>query len=144
MSIGRCDYDSMRSLLDRLLRAMGGSMNLAGPTAPGVWSPPTDVFETASGVVVKMEVPGVRAADLSIVLVDDRLWVRGVRADPDEGKLRYQQMEIAYGPFMKVVQLGRGFDQDGIEATLKDGYLKLTIPRSSAPPPEKIAVEIRL
>ena len=145
MGTGRCDYDSWRRRVDKLVRRMGGcggDSSFAGGTC---WSPPTDVFETADGVVVKMELPGVRPSDLSIVLVDDRLVVKGSRVDPDAGrKIHYHQMEIGYGSFAKVVFLRMPYDGEGITARLADGYLSLTIPRAPAPTAKKIAVEIRL
>ena len=61
------------------------------------------------------EKSGVGPEDLSIVLVDDRLVVKGRRGDPDAGrKIQYHQMEIAYGPFAKIVHLRMPYDRDGI------------------------------
>jgi HSP20 family molecular chaperone IbpA len=53
-------------------------------------------------------------------------------------------MEIHYGTFTKIVFLRLNYDREGISATLRDGYLSLTIPRSPEPRRERIAVEIRL
>lgn len=142
MSIGRCDYDAWSRHVERLMKNLGGPPGLE---PGGVWSPPTDVFETEAGVVVKMELPGVEPEDVSIVLVDDRLVVKGKRRDPDAGrKTHYHQMEIAYGPFVKVVFLSVGCDHDRIRATMRDGYLNLLIPRAARPENRKIAVEIKL
>jgi HSP20 family molecular chaperone IbpA len=142
MPTGRCDYESWRRRADQLARKMGGDSGFGGG---GLWSPPTDVFETAEGVVVMMELPGVRPGDLSIVLVDDRLVVKGCRTDPDAGrKIQYHQMEIAYGAFAKVVLLRLHYSGDEIQARMNDGYLSLTIPRAKTPSATKIAVEVRL
>lgn len=142
MTEGCGSYEQWRRQAEALLRRMAG---VGGFDAASIWSPPTDVFETEEGVVVKMELPGVRPEDVSIVLLDDRLIVKGRRDDPDAGrKIHYQQMEIAYGPFAKVVLLRMHFDRDGVRARLKDGYLDLTIPRASEPIGEKIVVEIKL
>jgi len=144
MPIGRCDYDKWSRRIDQIVRRTGGGSGSPFEAGAG-WNPPTDVFETADGIVVKMEVPGVRREDLSIVLVDDRLVVKGRRVDPDAGrKIHYHQMEIAFGTFAKVVFLRMNYDGEGIRAALADGYLNLTIPRASEPADEKIAVEIRL
>lgn len=142
MSIGRCDYDAWSRHVERLMKNLGGPPGLE---SGGVWSPPTDVFETEEGVVVKMELPGVEPEDVNIVLVDDRLVVKGKRRDPDAGrKTHYHQMEIAYGPFVKVVFLSVGCDHDRIRATISDGYLNLLIPRATRQESRKIAVEIKL
>jgi HSP20 family protein len=143
--MGTCwgDYEVWSRRVESLLKRLGRSATESGFEGGTLWSPPTDVFETEDGVVVKMELPGVAAEDLSIVLVDDRLVVRGERRDPDAGRrTRYHQMEIAYGRFAKIVFLRIHHDREGIRAALGDGYLNLTIPRASEPAPEKVAVEI--
>ena len=77
--------------------------------------------------------------------LDDRLVVRGSRRDPDRGRqIAYQQMEIAYGPFVKVVHLDVPYEGDEIQATLSDGYLTIRIPKTTKPAAEKSVVEIRL
>ena len=145
MPTGRADYERWSRSVDQLVRRMGGCSGETGFAGGTCWSPPTDVFETSKGVVVKMELPGVARSDLSIVLVGDRLVVKGGRSDPDAGrKIQYHQMEIAYGLFAKVVYLRMPYDGDGIAASLSDGYLSITIPRSPTPSEVKIAVEIRL
>ena len=145
MPIGRGDYDNWSRRVDQLVRRMGGCGGEPGFAGGTSWSPPTDVFETSKGVVVKMELAGIVRSDLSIVLVGDRLVVTGRRTDPDAGrKISYHQMEISYGSFAKVVSLRMPYDGDGITANLSDGYLSITIPRAPAPSEVKIAVEIRL
>ena len=145
MRIGPCDYEGWRRRVARLLRESGGSPVEAGFAGGAVWSPPTDVFETEDAVVVKMELPGVRREEVSIVLIDDRLVVRGRREERETTrKIRYQQMEIAYGPFVKVLLLDTGYDRNRIEVTMSDGYLSMRIPRAPRKANEKIALEIRL
>jgi HSP20 family protein len=141
MGSGCGDYENLARLAERMAGPFGG----AGFVSSGAWSPPTDVFETEAGVIVKMELPGVRSEDLSILLIDDRLLVKGCRADPDAGcKVRYHQMEIAYGGFAKVVTIRMRYDRDGIRATLTDGFLSILIPRAERPAVGRVAVEIRL
>ena len=144
MGSGHGDYEFWSRRVDSLIRRLG-DCDRSGFEAGGGWSPPTDVFEAAQGVVVKMELPGVRPEDLSIVLVGDRLVVRGRRTDPDAGrKIQYHQMEIGYGSFAKVVYIRMPCNREGIKACLSDGYLNLTIPRAREAVIQKIAVEIRL
>ena len=139
------DYEDWNRRVDKLVRRMGGCSGESGFAGGTCWSPPTDVFETADGVVVKMELSGVVRSELSIVLVGDRLVVKGSRSDPDAGrKIQYHQMEISYGSFAKVVFLRVPYDGDGITARLDDGYLSVTIPRAAAHTEKRIAVEIRL
>jgi HSP20 family protein len=144
MSHRHGDYEFWSRKVDSLIRRLG-QCDRSGFESGGGWSPPTDVFETADGVVVKMELPGVKPGDLNIVLVGDRLFVRGRRSDPDSGrKIQYHQMEISYGSFAKVVFIRMAYDKGGVAAHLADGYLTLTIPRAKEPEIQRIAVEIEL
>ena len=80
-----------------------------------------------------------------VTIEDDILTVSGYRDENcPHHKCTFYQMEISYGTFAKVVFLRMDYDRDGISASLRDGYLNLTIPRASEPRSERIAVEIRL
>ena len=94
-----------------------------------VWRPPTDVYETDSHVVVRVEVAGLREEDFRISVADRRLVIGGLRRDPSE-KLAYQQMEINYGEFQTEVYLPSwAVDQDNIEAVYEEGFLSVRLPK---------------
>jgi HSP20 family protein len=67
--------------------------------------------------------------DFAISLDGKRLIVSGVRHDP-AAKLGYQQMEILYGAFETDVYLTRAIDEDRIEATYKNGFLSVVLPKA--------------
>lgn len=94
-----------------------------------LWRPPTDVYETDSHVVVKIEVAGMREDDFKISLVNRRLVVSGRRRDP-VGKLIYHNMEIRYGEFLSEVWIGWALDQSAIEASYEDGFLFIKLPKA--------------
>jgi HSP20 family protein len=96
-----------------------------------VWRPPTDVFETDANIVVKVEVAGMAEDDFTITFADHNLVVAGVRRDPS-AKLGYHQMEIPYGEFRTEVYVSEAIDVDGIEASYRDGFLLVTLPRARA------------
>jgi HSP20 family protein len=94
-----------------------------------IWRPPTDVYETDDYVVVKVEIAGMQEGDFSISLDSRRLTITGVRHDP-AAKLGYQQMEILYGHFETDVYLPRAIDEDQIEATYRNGFLSVILPKA--------------
>jgi HSP20 family protein len=96
-----------------------------------VWRPPTDVYETDTCIVVKVEIAGMQYDDFCISLEPGRLIISGVRHDP-AAKLGYQQMEIPYGQFQTEVRLPRAIDEEGIEATYQDGFLNVVLPKAKA------------
>ncbi|HDN81094.1 MAG: Hsp20/alpha crystallin family protein [Chloroflexi bacterium] len=94
-----------------------------------VWKPPTDVYETDSHIVVKVEIAGMREEDFEISLSNRTLTIAGIRRDPAE-KLTYQQMEILYGRFETQVYLPGPVEEDQIEAIYEDGFLKVMLPKA--------------
>jgi HSP20 family protein len=97
-------------------------------TATGVWRPPTDVFETADHVVVKMEVAGVRKEDLDVTFEEHCLRIRGRRDERFTGKkVAVSQMEVEYGVFERNISIPHPVDADRIEATYADGFLLIRI-----------------
>jgi HSP20 family protein len=93
------------------------------------WQPAVDIFETASAVVVRVELSGVRGDDLRVNVDGDLLRITGVRRVPgDAGVRRLHQMEIAFGPFERVIRLGDSFDREGVTAHLEEGFLEVTLP----------------
>ena len=93
-----------------------------------VWRPPTDVYETAASVVVKVDVAGIRDEDLEVVVQDNLLLVSGVRSDSSERRA-YHQMEIPFGKFSVSITLPEDVQTEGAVAEYKDGFLTINIPR---------------
>ena len=103
------------------------------------WRPPTDVYEVDSATVVKVEIAGVDAAQVSVSLANSVLTVSGIRRDPAQ-KLTYQQMEIKYGEFRTDIFLPRPVMKDDIEANYDDGFLVIVLPKAR----EKHSVPIKV
>ena len=94
------------------------------------WQPPTDVFLRHGGTRIVMELPGVVRDAISVTVEGNLLCVRGSRPKsiPDD-TLSVHQMEIAYGPFERIVELPPGSEAGSIEAKHDAGYLTIDIPR---------------
>lgn len=103
------------------------------------WRPAVDVFETEKTVVVRVELAGVRVSDLDVTVDGDVLRIAGVRRMPvADGVQRLHQMEIACGPFERLLRFEMPFDRDGVSAHLEEGFLTVTLPRRQ---PRRLAVD---
>lgn len=93
------------------------------------WCPATDVYRGRQGWIVKMELAGVRPEDLEVTVLGRRLTVRGVRRDwtAPEG-CRYYQMEIAYSPFERSIELPCDLERADVTSEYRDGMLLVRIP----------------
>ena len=95
------------------------------------WRPPTDVFETESALIVRVEIAGMRTEDFHLQLDGQTLIVRGTRHDPDLGSA-YHRLEIPFGQFQVVVLLPTAVDEQHVEAEYRDGFLRITLPKRGA------------
>ncbi len=106
-----------------------------------VFRPRVDIYETGSGLVLTADLPGVSPDGLDIRLEKRVLTIHArVEADTLESYTPvYREYEV--GDFERSFTLSGDFDDDNIEADLKDGVLRLSIPR--APEPEARRIEVR-
>ncbi len=97
----------------------------------GLWSPPTDVYETESHYVVRVELAGIRETDLEITFENGILVITGVRSDVPERRA-YHQMEIHFGKFSTAIGVPGPIDLDKSVAEYTDGFLMVRMPKIKA------------
>jgi len=91
--------------------------------------PNTDVYETENGLVVKVELAGMRSDHLEIIVEGNRLRITGDRPDGCRApKCRFLVMEINYGPFESVLELPSGYDLTQAKAAYLNGFLRIDVP----------------
>jgi HSP20 family protein len=95
----------------------------------GLWSPPTDVYETDTHYVVRVEVAGIRETDLEVSYENGILVISGVRPDLPERRA-YHQMEIHFGKFSTAIGVPGPVDLDNSTAEYKDGFLSVRMPKA--------------
>jgi HSP20 family protein len=93
------------------------------------WVPNTDVYSTDNGLVVKVELAGMRSDNLEITVEGHRLRISGNRPDGCRApKCSFLVMEINYGPFESVLELPPGFDLSQAKAAYLNGFLRIDVP----------------
>ncbi len=103
------------------------------------WWPPMDVSEEEDRLVLSAELPGVRREDLDISVQENVLTLTGAKTDEREEKTEnYYYAERRYGTFRRSIQLPCAIDAGKVEADLKDGVLRVILPRT----PEAKALHI--
>jgi HSP20 family molecular chaperone IbpA len=100
-------------------------------------SPPVDIYETEKTYVLLADMPGVAPGGLEVVAERDELIVRG-RVDRPATAPDYQEFELA--DYYRAFTLTEDLDTDGISATLRDGVLRVEIPKALGVQPKKIPV----
>jgi HSP20 family protein len=123
------DQDSMDDFERQMDRMIHAYFPHEHRTRPRLWRPPTDVYETEDGTVVKIEVAGMNPDDFTISFINRTLIIRGVRQDVEE-KQSFHRLEIPYGEFQIEVLLADRYDSNKIQARYDRGFLYVTLPKS--------------
>ena len=97
------------------------------------WVPNTDVYSTDNGLVIKVELAGMRNDNLEIIVEGNRLRISGNRPDGCRApKCSFLVMEINYGPFESVLELPPGYDLSQAKAAYLNGFLRIDVPLAHA------------
>ena len=103
-------------------------VEMTGAAQPRVaWIPRADLFAAPDGVLVRMEIPGVRREDLEVFTVGNELVVRGERRPPVDDRHRPLAVELPWGHFERRVLLPESSRGDAIDARCHDGILEIRI-----------------
>jgi HSP20 family protein len=98
-------------------------------SAKAHWVPNTDVYATDNGLVIKVELAGMRSDNLEITVDRNRLRISGTRPDGCRApKCSFLVMEINYGPFESVLELPPGYDLSQAKAAYLNGFLRIDVP----------------
>ena len=108
-----------------------------------VWRPPTDVYENDAAFIVKVELSGMRDAQVEITLDDRSLRITGTRPEVRDERLAcYHQTGVNYGPFEVEVFLARLIDHERVSAHYDDGFLFVELPKVTSSPGNRVHVQI--
>jgi HSP20 family protein len=104
--------------------------------------PPVDVFENESGITLLADLPGVSRDRLGVRVDGDSLLIEATAdaAGPEHMELVYG--EAQFPSYRRQFTLSRELDASRIEAALKDGVLRLTIPKLEEAKPRRIEVRV--
>ena len=114
----------------------------AEQTIPGlVFTPAVDIFETEKEITLLADMPGVKADDLTIDLRDNTLTLTGDVASAQGAGEEAILTEYDFGRYYRQFTIGELVNQEKIDAQLKEGVLRLSLPKVEKATPKKIAVK---
>ncbi|NLE43668.1 MAG: Hsp20/alpha crystallin family protein [Chloroflexi bacterium] len=102
--------------------------------------PRTDIYETDESITLVADMPGVSADTVDVSLENDVLRINGlVEPQPPEGyHLAYAEYRV--GDFQRSFSVSDKVDLDNVEATVKDGVLRLVMPKTQ---PRSLKVSVK-
>src|SRR5258706_2550451 len=108
-------------------------------------APPLDIVETDDRVELVMDIPGVPAASVEIVLSGNVLLIAGQKLPPfcEHGDAAFHIAERSFGRFARAVSLEGAFDAGRATAALAAGELRIVVPRVAERRGQEIPIPIR-
>jgi len=143
MSIQRWDamreFEKLHEEVDRLFRHSVPARTLTQESC----SVAVDILENEEEVVLRVELPGVKADDVAVRVEDSILTIEGEKKLPDaEAKDAYLRIERFYGKFQRAFTMPNYVDPDKITAEHKDGILTLRLPKRAETKPRSIEIKV--
>jgi len=124
--------------MDRLFRDFsGGTESFFSRAFPAV-----NITEDAENFYVRGELPGIKADDLDVSVVEGGLLIRGERKLATEDKqANYHRRERESGFFRRMIALPARVDSAKVSAKVKNGVFTITLPKAEEAKPRKISVK---
>ncbi len=144
MAINRWDPFREVVALQNRVNSLFREMNEGdSPLTTASFVPAVDIYEDANKVVLKLEVPGMQEKDLDIRVENNTLTVKGERKfEKDEKEENFHRIERRYGTFYRAFTLPSTVDTEHINASYKDGILKLDLSKKAEAQPKQIKVNV--
>lgn len=121
------------SLLDDMTLAMDRQMK--------VWTPSVDIKEKKDGFHIKANLPGVSEKDISLEVDGSTLILSGhLEEEKEEDGDTWYRSECRVGDFRRAFELPRGADLENIQAKVKDGVIRIVVPKKPEAQKKKIEV----
>jgi HSP20 family molecular chaperone IbpA len=128
-----------RTSQDGAVRSQGASKAQAQRPA---LVPPVDIVESDAGIMLWADMPGVSKERVNVRVDGENLVLEGEAEVRVPEKLEILHSEIRHPFFRRVFTLSRELDTSRIEATVKDGVLRLHIPKAEEARPRRIEVNV--
>lgn len=106
-----------------------------------VYAPATDVYEREDAIVIVSDMPGVSEKDLDIHLEDDVLRIAGCRTTEEVQGHDALYREVEAGNYERSFTLTGEINREGIKATVRNGVLRVILPKAEKARPRKISVQ---
>jgi HSP20 family protein len=132
------EFDRLRQEMDRLTNLFSSGQE---PFVSRVY-PALNLTEEGDNFLVRAELPGVKGENLDVSVVEGRLVIRGERKiEAEEKETNYHRREREAGFFRRTIGLPSKVAPGKVSASMKNGVLTITLPKSEEAKPRKIAVK---
>lgn len=135
------DMDELRQAIEQVATQAAGSDVVPEKRC---LAPDVDLYDAGMVLVVRVDLPGMRPADLTVVIEDGALKIEGHRASERSAEEPYVCRERPTGRFVRTLQLPAGVAAEATRATLGDGVLEILLPKAEERSLKGVAVQIEV
>ncbi len=137
------EVHALRQQVDRLFDDLLHSDRISSLLPKDEWFPAIEIQETDTDLIVKVQVPGMKAEDLDIQLSPERLEISGEQREESTSDTSTTfHSELHYGMFRRVVALPIVVQHQAATAKLENGIVHMVIPK--AQPDQRSVVKVNL
>ena len=101
--------------------------------------PLVDIYENEDEILLHADMPGVTKEDITVNIDNGKLFLGGVR--PVKGSGAVQWEEFSDVEYQRTFSVPQTIDVDKVNAEMKDGILRLHLPKSEAAKPRQIEIK---
>ncbi len=100
--------------------------------------PPVNISEDVENIIVMSEIPGMDTEDIDLTLNEKSLIIKGAKKS-ELGS--YYRQERPTGNFQRIVNLNIPVQVEAVTASMKDGVLRIVLPKAKESKPVTIAID---
>ena len=135
------ELERLRGHVEGMYEALSDGVETLRGGGSGVY-PSLNLREDADNLYLSAELPGVAPADIELSVQGDSLTLRGERRIPEaDQKVNYHRREREAGYFRRVINLPVRVDSGQIQATVRNGMLRVTMPKAAEARAQQITIQ---
>jgi HSP20 family protein len=136
-------FHDMTLLQNQMNRLFDGALQGWPSAAHGTrsWVPPADIHETDKDLIVTTDLPGVDPKNIDVRVENNVLSITGERHfERNVENENIHRVERMYGGFARSFTLSMPVQADKIQASYKDGVLRISLPKAEQAKPKRIQI----
>ncbi|MGZ9109110.1 MAG: Hsp20/alpha crystallin family protein [Micavibrio sp.] len=135
-------WNDLHREMDRIFDSFFGDVFTRNST--GLSPLNLDIAETDTAYLITAELPGLDQSDIDLTVADGILTLKGEKRQEEEsGNKTFHRTERSYGSFKRVLQLPSDADEQAVNATMKNGLLKVEISKNEQAEPTSRKIDIK-
>jgi len=138
------ELTTVQQRMNKLFESAMGMADFDTHEEPASWPLACDVIESSDAIEICLEIPGVSQDQIELQVEGDELIVSGARPMEREGDdEQFHRVERPCGEFSRRFRLPSTVDRDSIDASFREGVLRVKLTNRQGPGPESIQIAIR-